>query len=205
MHLSKQIWWWGGGLVVIVALVGILMAASSKPPYRGGDETARPTQGPTDATLVLEEFSDFQCPACKSAQSTLKDVLATFGDRLNFRYYHFPLVTIHTQAFRAALAAECANDQGKFWEYHDLLFDNQPNFSRDDLVAYARQLDLNIDGESGFAACLDARAKTDIVRADMREGDNRNIGGTPTFFLNGEMVEDWSKLKELIQAKLIGG
>ncbi|MDZ4229757.1 MAG: thioredoxin domain-containing protein, partial [Candidatus Veblenbacteria bacterium] len=105
----------------------------------------------------------------------------------------------------AALAAECANDQGKFWEYHDQLFDKQPNFSRDELVVYATELGLTIEGESGFAACLDSRAETDVVRADMREGDQRKVSGTPTFFLNGEAVQDWSQLKAIIQAKLIGG
>ncbi|OGF02748.1 MAG: hypothetical protein A3H14_02845 [Candidatus Doudnabacteria bacterium RIFCSPLOWO2_12_FULL_49_8] len=202
---KKAAWWLGGVAVVIAVIVVVWLAAGPKPTYLGPADAARPAIGPTDAALVLEEFSDFQCPACKSAQPTIKDVVATFGDRVYFKYYHYPLVTIHTQAFRAALASECANDQGKFWQYHDLLFDNQPNFSRDDLVAYARQLELNIDGENGFAACLDARAKTDIVRADMRAGDERGIQGTPTFFLNGEAVADWSKLKDVIQAKLIGG
>lgn len=205
MTSRKQIWWWLGGLVFVGGLVWILIATSSKPPYNGGQETTRPTKGPADVTIVLEEFSDFQCPACKSAKPVVDDIIATFGDRIIFKYLHFPLVSIHTQAFRAALAAECANDQGKFWEYHDILFDNQPNFSRDDLVTYARQLNLNIDGEAGFSACLDSRAKTDVVRTDMREGENRNVNGTPSFFLNGEAVADWSELKNLIQAKLIGG
>jgi protein-disulfide isomerase len=150
----------------------------------------------------LEEFSDFQCPACQAAQPVVKEVVDTLGDRIKLQFKHYPLVTIHTQAFRAALAAECANDQGKFWEYHDILFDKQPNFSRDDLLAYAEQLELKTDS---FAACLDARAKTAVVRADVAEGDKRGVNSTPTFFLNGEKVQDWTKLKELVQSKLVGG
>lgn len=204
MRSRQQIWWWIGGFGLIAVIVGLLLAAEPKTDYLGTDQP-RPTKGLAEASIVLEEFSDFQCPACKTAQASVKEVLSTFGDKVLLKYRHFPLVTIHTQAYRAALAAECANDQGKFWEYHDLLFDNQPNFSRDELVTYAQQLELNIEGSSGFAACLDSRAKTEIVRADMREGEDRKIGGTPTFYLNGELVSDWSKLKEIIQAKLIGG
>lgn len=182
-------WWW---------------LSNPRVTYLGAAAT-RPIKGSPEAKLVLEEFSDFQCPACKSAQPIVDEVIKTFGERIQFKYRHYPLITIHPQAFRAALAAECANDQGKFWEYHDLLFANQPNFSRDDLLTYARQLQLNIDGDHGFAACLDARAKTEVVRADMREGEKRGVRGTPTFFLNGEAIADWSQLKNIIQAKLIGG
>jgi len=200
----KQIWWWLlGGVGVIVIIVALLQLSSSQADYAGPSYAPRPTLGSAESRIVVEEFSDFQCPACKSAQSVVDDINSTFGDKIYFKYRHYPLVTIHTQAFRAALAAECANDQGKFWEFHDILFDKQPNFSRADLITYARQIDLIIDGVNGFAACLDSRAKTDIVRADMREGDQRGVKGTPTFFVNGEALQDWSKLKETIQAKLI--
>ena len=115
----KQIWWWlGWGVLVITAIVGLLQLSGSKTDYLGPAETTRPALGQSSASVVLEEFSDFQCPACKAAQPTVDEILATFGDRILFKYKHFPLVTIHTQAFRAALAAECANDQGKFWAYH---------------------------------------------------------------------------------------
>jgi len=166
-----------------------------------------PILGEEDAPVTMVEFSDFQCPYCarffeQTFPQLKENYIKTGKVKLAFR--HLPL-SFHQYAQKTAEASECANEQGKFWEYHDLLFDNQPNFSRDDLVAYARQLELNIDGENGFAACLDARAKTDVVRADMRAGDERGVQGTPTFFLNGEPVADWSNLKDIIQAKLIGG
>ncbi|MFZ5390794.1 MAG: DsbA family protein [Patescibacteria group bacterium] len=162
----------------------------------------RPVLGNKEAELVLEEFSDFQCPACKSAQPLLKDLVSTFGDRLSLSYKHYPLISIHTQAFRAALAAECANDQNQFWAYHDKLFDNQPNFSETELINYAG--DLNLDKEK-FSACLQSKAKTSQVRQDIKAGDDLKVNATPTFFLNGEMVADWTKLKEIIQGKLLGG
>lgn len=204
MRRSSVTWLVVFGLVLVALVAWIVWGISQRPTYTNVT-SPRPVLGPESATVTLEEFSDFQCPACKAAHPIVQEVLTTFGDRIKFSYFHFPLVQIHTQAFRASLAAECANDQGKFWEYHDMLFDKQPSFSRDDLVAYATQLELSIDGASGFAACLDSRAKDDVVRADMSEGDKRGIGGTPTFFVNGEAVQDWTQLKSLIQAKLIGG
>lgn len=205
MRSNKQAWWWLGGLVVFVLVIFIFVKSGSQINYVSTGEVGRPSYGSTEANIILEEFSDFQCPACKSAQATVKEILTTFGERVYFRYYHYPLVNIHPQAFKAALAAECANDQGKFWEYHDKLFENQPNFSSTDLISYANQLELVMEGERGFLACLESRAKTNVVRQDIREGDSRGVRATPTFFLNGEPVQDWSQLKNLIQSKFIGG
>ncbi len=189
-------------VVIVVVLVGLWQWSRQDAPSYPEVNSPRPFLGLADSKVVVEEFSDFQCPACKAAQPIVKDLIETLGGRIKFSYRHFPLLTIHTQAFRAALASECANDQGKFWEYHDILFEKQPAFSPEDLKAYAGQLGLKTDD---FAACLDSRAKNKVVREEMKEGDKRNVNGTPTFFLNGEKVEDWSKLKELIQAKLVGG
>jgi len=183
---------WIISIVVVVGIGWLIWQQQANIPDYNGMAGPRPVKGNAAATIVVEEFSDFQCPACKSAQPTAEDVINTFGDKIAFYYKHFPLTAIHPFAFRAALAAECANDQGKFWEYHDVLFQNQPNFSEDELVRYAG--DLGLDGTS-FSACVESRARQDVVRADMREGDNRNISGTPTFFVNGEAVADWTQLK----------
>ncbi len=187
------------GLVIVVLVVWWFKPAVPKYPEIN---SPRPVLGKAEANLKLEEFSDFQCPACKSAQPLLKEILATFGDRLSFQYKHYPLISIHTQAFRAALAAECANDQNQFWAYHDKLFDNQPNFSETELINYA--VELNLDKEN-FSACLKSKAKTEVVRQDIKEGDDLGVNATPTFFLDGQPVADWTRLKELIQAKLLGG
>ena len=188
-------------VVVLVVAAGWWWSTRSRVFYPEIN-SPRPVKGGSTAAVTLEEFSDFQCPACLAAQPVVQDVIKTFGDRLRLEFKHYPLVTIHTQAFRAALAAECANDQGKFWEYHDLLFANQPSFSPDELSGYASQLNLKADS---FVACLESRAKTSVVRADVAEGDKRGVNATPTFFLNGEKVQDWSQLRELIQSKLAGG
>ncbi len=196
---------WGITLAVVLALGGwIWYSYATRPIYTG---TAGPalTLGPSTAPLQLEEFSDFQCPACKSAEPLVEDIRQTFGDKLHLTYLNYPLLEVHPFAFQAAQAAECANDQGKFWAYHDLLFTKSPDLTHDQLVQYARDLGLKMDGTDGFSACLDSQARADAVRADMHEGDRRGVNATPTFFLNGQQVGDWSQLKSLLQAKLAGG
>ncbi len=200
MNKSKYLWL--AIVLVILAGVGIYVWRTQNTSYYPVINSPRPYLGSAQAKVVIEEFSDFQCPACKAAQPLLKDIINTFGERIKFVYKHYPLVSIHTNAFRAALAAECANDQGNFWLYHDKLFSEQPALSRGNLLNYAT--DLKLDAGK-FTACLDSKAKTEVVRQDINEGDKKGINSTPSFLLNGQPVPDWTKLKELIQAKLIGG
>lgn len=186
------------GVLVVIGGIGIWLSMGDAPTYQNVD-SSRPFKGSAEAAVIVEEFSDFQCPACKSAQDTVKRVTSEFGDKIRFEFKHFPLTSIHPSAFRAALASECANDQGKFWEYHDLLFMNQPKFSPSELVSYAEGLGL--DRES-FSACLDSRAKNDVVRADMAEASSRQVNATPTFYVNGQIVQNWNQLSDVISAAL---
>lgn len=188
-------------VAAVIVVGGIIWAVLA---MRGGTDypeinSARPFLGSAEAMVIVEEFSDFQCPACQSAQLTVKQVAKEFGDQIRFEYKHFPLTRIHPRAFTAALAAECANDQGKFWEYHDLLFANQPNFSSSNLESYAISLSLDVES---FSACLDNRAKADIVRADIDEAESRGVNSTPTFFVNGKKLNNWGLLGEEIKAAL---
>lgn len=189
------------GVVVVILLIVWLVGRGSNEPTYPNINSPRPVLGGADAKVLVEEFSDFQCPACGAAKIVVDDVVKTFGDRIRFAYRHYPLVTTHSYAFLAAQASECANDQGQFWKYHDKLFTNQSNLSESDLKSYAVELKLNIDN---FNACLDSKAKRDIVRADMAEGNKRGVNSTPSFFINGEALADWSKIKEVIQSKLLG-
>lgn len=192
---------WIVAVVIVAAIIGGVVWYNATRPYYPDIQSPRPVRGPADAKVLVEEFSDFECPACQAAEPTVQDVLATLGSRIRFAYFHFPLVTVHPLAFRAARAAECANDQGKFWEYHDALFQHQPDFSVSQLVSYAA--DLKLDTQK-FSDCLGSNAKTDVVRADMREGDQRGVDATPTFFVDGVKVDNWQNLKSIIQAKLVG-
>jgi protein-disulfide isomerase len=189
------------GVIAVALLIVWLVGRGSNGPIYPNINSPRPVLGGTDAKFLVEEFSDFECPACGAAKIVADDVIKTFGDRIRFTYKHYPLVSIHSYAFLAAQASECANDQGKFWEYHDKLFTNQSNLSESDLKAYAVELKLNTDS---FNACLDSKAKRDIVRIDMADGNKRGVNSTPSFFINGEPLADWSTLKEAIQNKLLG-
>ncbi len=161
----------------------------------------KPMLGNENATILIEEFSDFQCPACRAAEPVVKSILAEFEGKVKYKYIHFPLTSIHPYAFKAAEASECANDQDKFWEYRNLLFMNQMDLSERNLKRIASELNLNM---KNFTACLDSGAKRMIVESEQREGIRRDVKGTPTFFINGKMLESWryDVFKQAIEEEL---
>jgi protein-disulfide isomerase len=188
------------GLIVIGIIVVVWVIPSDSVEYTNVD-SPRPSQGNSDARVVVKEFSDFQCPACEAGAKSMKLLIEKFGDQIKFEYKHFPLTSIHENAFNAALASECANDQGKFWELHDKMFDNQDSLKKDDLKLFASQID-GIDTVS-FDACLDSRAEKSIVDADVDEASELGVQGTPTFFINDKEVENYTLLEEEIQESLL--
>jgi protein-disulfide isomerase len=143
-----------------------------------------PALGPPDAPVEIVEFSDFQCPYCQRVQPVLQKARATFGDRVHLVFKDFPL-SIHPNAFAAAEAAQCARDQGRFWEYHDLLFANQQALSRDDLKRRAASLTLDT---ARFNTCLDEERFKYLVQADVDESQRYGVSSTPTFFINGRLL-----------------
>jgi predicted DsbA family dithiol-disulfide isomerase/uncharacterized membrane protein len=152
------------------------------------------TEAGDSAEVVITEFSDFECHFCAEAYRNLKRVLPRFGAQAQLRFHHFPLDsdcnpsvsrTIHPHACLAAMASECAARQGRFWGYHDLLFENQHALGRDDLVRYADELGLD---HAKFLDCLGGDASRRAVDADVREGMRLGVTSTPTFFINGRKV-----------------
>ncbi len=151
--------------------------------------------GGDNARLTIVEFSDFQCPFCREMFPTVRALMNEYKDRIQFVYRHMPVVEIHPLAFLAAGAAECAADQGKFWEYHDALFANQNILNqvgsdleraKQALTIFAER--LNLDRET-FEACV-AKGKNDVrIQEDYRDGTALGVRGTPTFFFNGIKVE----------------
>ncbi len=142
-----------------------------------------PAWGPEDAAVTIIEFSDFQCPYCaRFRRQTYDRLKETYGDKIRFVYRDFPLVQIHPQAVPAALAAQCALEQGKYWEYHDLLFLGDKPLNRDTFVAYADQLGLDVDE---FSRCLDEERYLSEIQKDFDDGVAAGVRGTPTFFING--------------------
>jgi protein-disulfide isomerase len=160
-----------------------------------------PSFGPENAKVTIVEFSDFQCPFCTRAASVVHQIREKYGDkvRLVFRQYPLPM---HGDAHLAAQAALAAHQQGKFWEYHDLLFANQRALTRSSLVDYAKQAKLDV---SRLEKSLDDQSLKAAVDADVKLGEEVNVSGTPTVFVNGKRVAnptEFAPVAQLIDAAL---
>lgn len=142
-------------------------------------------RGNPKAKLVILEFSDFQCPYCQSVEPTLKHLLEEYDGQVSLAYRDFPLRDIHPLAQNAAEAGRCAGEQGKFWEYHDVLFAHQNKLSRDDLVQYAK--DLSLDG-TRFDSCLSSGKYKAQIEQDLQLGLRAGLNGTPGFIINGTLL-----------------
>jgi len=141
-----------------------------------------PVRGPADAPVTLVMFSDFECPFCKRTHPTINQLLERYAGKIKLVYRDLPLESIHPQARRAAEAARCANAQGKFWEYYDVLFTESPKLGSEDLKRYAVQ--IGIDPKK-FDDCLSAGTYKEVVQKDADEAGRLGINGTPAFFING--------------------
>lgn len=139
-------------------------------------------QGRYDAPLTLVEYGDYQCPACGAAYPVVKTVQSTLGDRLRFVFRNFPLTNIHPNAEHAAEAAEAADEQGRFWEMHDTLYENQDALEDEALMQHA--LDLGLDARR-LVREVQNGAHSDRIRKDFQSGIRSGVNGTPTFFING--------------------
>jgi protein-disulfide isomerase len=140
------------------------------------------SQGRADAVITLVEYGDYQCPGCAQAYALVKNVQQELGSPFRFVFRHFPLRDIHPHAQRAAEAAEAASVQGKFWEMHDMLFENQRALTDRHLRGYAS--DLGLDALR-FDCELGARVHAKRVRSDVQNGVKSGVNGTPGFFVNG--------------------
>jgi protein-disulfide isomerase len=147
------------------------------------------TRGDANAAVTVIEFTDFQCSACGAMYPIVEDVLKAYGARVRFVIRNFPLTSVHENAFRAAQAAEAAKAQGKFWEYIDVLFHNQTTLDVESLRKYATQVGLD---RKRFDAELEAGKYEAVVRRDLDEGEVFGIESTPTFFINGALLTEYS-------------
>jgi len=168
-----------------------------------------PAKGPADAKVTIVEFSDFQCPYCaRFVQETMPQILSNYGDKVRFVFMNFPLSQIHENAEKAAEAGECANEQGAFWQFHDIMFQNQSALTVDNLKSYAAQLNLDT---AKFNECLDSGKMADAVAADMAVAEKAvtDAGltrfGTPAFFINGNSLsgaQPYENFKAVLDAAL---
>lgn len=216
---GKRVMLWGGTLLVLGGLVYALAWASSR--QGGGPATPSSTQaapaitkedhikGNPLATAVLIEYSDMQCPACRAYYPVVKRVAEELGTKVQVVYRNYPLERIHKNARLAATSAEAAGKQGKFWEMHDMLFDNQEAWSESSeakklIVGYAASLKLSLEQ---FEKDLADDAIKKKINTDLDGGTAVGVGGTPTFYLNGKKLEstppNYEQFKKQIEESLL--
>jgi len=154
-------------------------------------------RGPANAPITLLEYGDFECPYCGAAHPIVQAVRQRMGNRMRFIYRHFPLTSAHPHAERAAETAEAAGVQRRFWDMHDMLFDNQEALDDESLLGYAADLDLDVPRVARDLAMHIHAAR---VREDFMSGVRSGVNGTPTFFFNGLRYDGPRDVESMITA-----
>ncbi len=163
-----------------------------------------PTRGKDDAPITLVEFADFQCGYCKRAHPVVEQILSEYGDKVRYVYMDYPL-NFHERAMPATKAALCAGEQGKYWEYHENLWNNPGSLDDNDLEARAKAVGLDT---GKFDACYASDRFKDYIDRSLEEGSNLGVTGTPTFFINGRMMvgaKPYDEIKSIIDEELARG
>lgn len=161
-----------------------------------------PSWGPKDAPITIVEFADFQCPFSRQSFPVAREILASYPGKIRFIYRDFPLSDIHPYAQKAAEAAQCANDQGKFWPMYDKLFQNQKSIDFNNFKLFA--LNIGLDQQE-FDRCLDSGKYKEEVIGDLIDGASAGVEGTPTWFINGVKIAGAIPLdmfKKIIESEL---
>lgn len=162
-------------------------------------------RGNAHAPVTIIEFSDFQCPYCRAAEPILKQVMDQYGEKVQLGFRDFPLRQIHQQAQQAAEASRCAADQGKFWEYHDLLYANQSRLDQAGLTDQARASGLDMPQ---FSTCLASGKFKPMIESDLQAGASSGVSGTPAFYINGIFLsgaQPVSEFQKIIDSELANG
>lgn len=160
-----------------------------------------PALGPDTAPITIVEFSDYQCPFCAAAEPTLQKLISSYPGEIRVVYRDFPLEELHPSAHSAAQAARCANDQGQFWTYHDLLFSGGAGarnqmVSEESLLNHAQNLNLDMEL---FRGCMDSEKHASAVDRDIEEGRRLGVTGTPTFYINGRPLVGARPLEDFVK------
>lgn len=172
------------------------VAVLLEPPRVHVSDDSKRVRGRSDAPITIVEFSDFHCPFCKRVQPSLNELLTRYDGKVRLVFRDMPLGNLHPQARAAAEAANCAGDQGKFWEYHDLLFAQAPKASDDDLKGFATTVGLDMEK---FNGCMFQNTHHDAVQRDIDEATKLGITGTPAFFINGRFLNGAQPIEKFVQ------
>jgi protein-disulfide isomerase len=181
------------------AKVEVLLPAWQPP--RVAVAATGPSKGPADAKITIVEFSDFECPYCSKAEETVGQVMKAYDGKVRVVYRDFPL-PFHPHAQKAAEAAQCAGDQGKYWDMHTKLFANQKALEVPALKGYAKELGLD---QAKFDKCVDEGEKAKVVEANKKAGEKVGVTGTPAFFVNGYQLtgaQPFEEFKSIIDQEL---
>jgi protein-disulfide isomerase len=195
-----------GVIAVIIVVVGLIFWRQSHVPQLSAARLASdPSLGSPSAKVTIIEYGDFGCPTCRGWEQAgvLKQIVATYGDQVHFVWRDYPIIT--AQSPQAAEAGQCAFDQGKFWQYHDLLYAKAPALSLSDLKSYAAQGGLIT---VQFDQCLDSGEDQAKINQSMTEARRYGFIGTPSFIVNGQKVigpASFSQFKSMIDPILTGG
>ncbi len=154
-----------------------------------------PFKGAEKAPVTIVKFEDFHCPFCKQVQSTFAELLSKYGDKVKLVHLDFPIDQLHPQARKAHEAARCANEQGKFWVYHDKLYENAP-VNPANLKTYAKEVGLDLQA---FDQCFNSGKYQAAVQKDIEEGTRAGVTGTPAFFINGRMISGAQPLESFVR------
>lgn len=192
------------GLIVLAIAVFALTRPHAEP-LNAARMAIDPTYGAEDAKVTIIEYSDYGCPSCQAWHNSgiLQRIRDTYGDKVRFVWKDFPVITAASP--KAAEAAQCAFDQGKFWEYHDLLYEKSPAIGVNDLKAYAVQLGLDT---TKFNNCLDSSQNSPKVEQSMNEGYHYGFNGAPSFVVNGKKLigpPSFETLQSIIDPILASG
>lgn len=161
-----------------------------------------PIKGSSEAKLSIYVFADFTCPACQEIQYDLNSVLSYYGKKVNLVWKDFPIENTHALTKKAALAARCAQEQGQFWEYHDLLFSKNNQLTENDFTSFAQQLNLELNS---FNSCLETKKYNNIIQATFEQGAISGIDSSPTLFIGKKKIEwptDETSLRLIIENEL---
>ena len=191
----KSYFWLGGIIVVLIAIMfwSVKGATTGNPTFEVGVVNASDNvKGNASSSVVVVEYSDFQCPACRSYYFVVRELNVEFGDKVAFVYRNFPLTEIHINSEFAARAAQAAAKQGKFWEMHDLLFEKQDEWAKVNdiesmLTSYATLIGLSVDQ---FKTDWASQEVINFVKAQRADAIKLGLQGTPSFFINGKQIEN---------------
>lgn len=213
----KRYGMWGAiAAVILLSVIGLIKLASiSEAPKNTTAGTTVPmeitskdiTAGSESAKVTIVEYADFQCPACGAYYPIVKQIKEEYPEDVRVVFRHFPLMQIHRNAFAAHLAAQAAHQQGKFWEMHDMLFETQQDWSEannasDIFESYAQELGLDM---KMYEEAISVGETREFINNQVQGGVDKGVNSTPTFFVNGEKIENprgFDEFKQIIESKL---